>query len=76
MMVPLVMIYALFFGQVIQQKAVLTGQAVALYANMILLSSVKGDRMDPDHLRLVLTANFISMAMSALGGVAMALGGK
>jgi hypothetical protein len=67
MMVPLTLIAVLFVGNVTQQNAVLTGQAVSLFVNMTFLFLVQGNQMDPNHVKVIITANFISMAMSVLG---------
>jgi hypothetical protein len=71
MMVPLILIYAFFFGWATQHNAVLKGKAVALLVNVIIVSAVQALKMDPDHVRMIMTANSISMVMSVLGGEAM-----
>ncbi|CAB9508190.1 expressed unknown protein [Seminavis robusta] len=61
-MVPLIFLFALLFGQVPQQKVILTSHVVALFAGML--------RLEEDA-RWTMMGTFINIVLSAVGGGAL-----
>lgn len=67
MLVPVVMLFALFFCTIDQHRSLLRGQAVALFVSQIVLSSRQADMMDPEYVKTSMIGTFSSIVLSVAG---------
>lgn len=68
MLVPIVMIFALFFGTTEQHRSLLQGQAVSLVVSLIILSS-QADIMDTAYVKTSMVGTFSSIVLSVAGSM-------
>ena len=69
MLVPIVMIFALFFCPVTQHRSLLYGQAVSLFVSQIILASSQADMMDNDYVKTSMVGTFSNIVLSVAGSM-------
>ena len=68
-LVPVVMIFALGFGQIEQHRAVLKAQVLALFLSQIILSSQQGDQIVREQLEAGMAGTFASIVIAVVGAL-------
>lgn len=63
----LLLVWAMFFCTVDQQKSLMMGQTVALFVLHVILSGPQGERIEAESIRIGLFVNFLSLLIAILG---------
>ena len=69
LLIPVVMLFTLAFGQVEQHRAVLKGQVAALFLSQVILSSKQGDLIPKEQLMAGMAGTFASIVISVVGSL-------
>ena len=68
-LIPVVMLFCLAFGEVDQHRALLKGHVAALFVSQIILSSSQGDMIVREQLTAGMVGTFASLVISVVGAL-------